>query len=130
MQLFNRDNATTFDVPKDRMDGDVVARRFCSERPDRAMQVVLVEFGAGVQNVGWHTHSEDQVLVVTEGRGIVATRDDVVHVTVGDVVECPAGEEHWHGAQEGSTFAHLSFVPARATPAAWDYDARDDNVTN
>ena len=35
----------------------------------------IVHFGAGVRNK-FHTHSGDQILIVTEGTGIVATRDE------------------------------------------------------
>jgi quercetin dioxygenase-like cupin family protein len=65
-----------------------------------------VNFGKGVRNK-FHSHTIDQVLIVTEGRGIVATDDETVTVGPGDVVFIPAGEKHWHGAAEGATFSHL-----------------------
>ena len=42
----------------------------------------IVHFGAGVRNK-FHTHSGDQILIVTEGTGIVATRDEEVTVNRG-----------------------------------------------
>ncbi len=70
-----------------------------------------MNFGKGVRNK-FHTHSGDQVLVVTEGKGIVATDKEEVVVGVGDIIFIPAGEKHWHGATKDSTFSHLYVMPA------------------
>jgi 4-carboxymuconolactone decarboxylase len=86
--------------------------------PDLTMQTLVgpdlcksflvrqVNFGAGVRNK-FHSHTSDQVLIVTEGKGIVATDEETVAVGPGDVIFIPAGEKHWHGAVEGATFSHL-----------------------
>jgi len=55
----------------------------------------------------FHTHTIEQVLIVTEGKGICATEKEEITVVPGDIVFFPAGEKHWHGAAEGSTFSHL-----------------------
>ena len=65
-----------------------------------------VNFGKGVRNK-FHSHSIEQVLIVTEGKGIVATEAEEVVVGLGDVVFIAAGEKHWHGATKDSTFSHL-----------------------
>ena len=65
-----------------------------------------VNFGKGVRNK-LHSHSTEQVLIVTEGRGIVATDEEEVGVRPGDIIFIAAGEKHWHGAAEGSTFSHI-----------------------
>ncbi len=64
--------------------------------------------GKGIRNK-FHAHDAEQVLIVTEGRGIVATEDKESVVAVGDVVLIPAGEKHWHGATEDSEFSHIYF---------------------
>jgi quercetin dioxygenase-like cupin family protein len=47
----------------------------------------------------WHVHERGQVILVTSGEGVIATRDgDVRLLRPGDVAYSPAGEEHWHGA--------------------------------
>ena len=68
-----------------------------------------VKFARGAKNK-FHTHTTPQVLFVTEGKGIVATRDEEQVVTPGTFVYFPAGEDHWHGASDDSTFAHLSIM--------------------
>ena len=55
-----------------------------------------------------HTHTTEQVLYVTEGKGIVATDKDEYVITPGMVVFIPAGESHWHGATEDTSLAHVS----------------------
>jgi len=57
----------------------------------------------------WHRHPGGQLLVVTAGRGIVATRaGDARVVGSGDVVWAGPGEEHWHGACEDTLLTHLA----------------------
>ena len=68
----------------------------------------IVHFGAGVRNK-FHTHSGDQILIVTEGTGIVATRDAEVTVSEGDVAIIPAGEDHWHGSRE-TAMSHITIT--------------------
>ena len=65
-----------------------------------------VNFDKGVHNK-FHSHSIEQILIVTEGKGIVATDKERLTVGPGDIIFIPAGEKHWHGAAEGSTFSHL-----------------------
>lgn len=65
-----------------------------------------VNFGRGVRNK-FHSHSSEQVLIITEGKGIVATENEEVTVGPGDVIFIEAGEKHWHGATKGATFSHI-----------------------
>ena len=75
--------------------------------PDsKEFTVNIVNFGKGVRNK-FHAHDSEQILIVTAGRGIVATENEERVVTEGDVVHIPAGEKHWHGATEDSEFSHI-----------------------
>jgi len=56
----------------------------------------------------WHRHPGGQLLVVTAGRGVVATRDQGQVITGGDVIWTEPGEEHWHGACGDSLMTHLA----------------------
>ncbi len=69
--------------------------------------VAMVKFEAGAGN-RMHAHTGEQVLVVTEGKGVVATEKEEQIVTVGTIVYIPANEMHSHGATTDSAFAHLS----------------------
>lgn len=81
---------------------------------DSHVGVSLVSFTAGARNK-FHTHTADQILYVTDGEGIVATRDHEHHVAAGDIVHVPSGEVHWHGAAPGRDMAHLSILPPSTT---------------
>jgi quercetin dioxygenase-like cupin family protein len=67
----------------------------------------IVAFDAGSRNK-FHKHSGDQILIVTEGTGIVANDTDSLTVTEGDVIVIPAGENHWHGAPDATSMAHIT----------------------
>ncbi len=68
--------------------------------------ITQVNFGRGVRNK-FHTHTTEQILIVTEGKGIIATDREEITVSSGDVIYIPAGEKHWHGAAKGSIFSHI-----------------------
>ena len=67
----------------------------------------IVSFSAGSRNK-FHKHTSDQILIVTEGTGVVATDNDEATVTQGDIIIIPAGENHWHGAPGATAMAHIT----------------------
>ena len=82
--------------------------------PDsKDLRVSIVNFGKGVRNK-FHTHDRDQVLIVTAGKGIVATEKEERIVTVGEIILFPAGEKHWHRATKDSEFSHLVITRAES----------------
>ena len=79
--------------------------------PDsKQFNVNIVNFGKGVRNK-FHAHDSEQILIVSAGRGIVATEDEERVVTEGDIILIPAGEKHWHGATKKSEFSHIYVTP-------------------
>jgi quercetin dioxygenase-like cupin family protein len=83
---------------------DVTLQTLLPESKD--YDVNVVNFGKGVRN-RLHVHDCEQVLIVTAGKGIVATETEQRTVTPGDVIYFSAGEKHWHGATEDSSFSHI-----------------------
>lgn len=73
------------------------------------LSVNYIHFEKGVHNK-LHTHSNDQILIVTEGKGVVATESERVELEKGDIVHVPAGEPHWHGARPNEKFTHISIT--------------------
>jgi len=69
----------------------------------------VVNFSQGC-TTGWHTHSCDQLLIVTSGSGMVATEHEKREINVGDVVQIKAGERHWHGAKADTTMGHITIT--------------------
>jgi quercetin dioxygenase-like cupin family protein len=81
-----------------------------------------VRFTPGAHSF-WHRHAVGQTLHVTEGVGLVGTRDgSVVRVRAGDTVICPPDEEHWHGAADDTFMSHLAMLenlPDGGDPTTW-----------
>ena len=99
--------------------GDVYYTGMIPADVSPAVTVALVRFPDGAKNVA-HRHTNDQILYVTEGEGIVADREAEHRVTAGDIVHIPAGEWHWHGAAPGTSMAHLAIMPPGETTIAED----------
>jgi quercetin dioxygenase-like cupin family protein len=55
----------------------------------------------------FHSHSDEQILIITSGKGIIATETEQKDITEGDIVIIPANEKHWHGATKDSEFSHI-----------------------
>ena len=67
-----------------------------------------VSFEPGARSA-WHTHPAGQRLVVISGVGLTqewGRPPQQIHA--GDVVVCPAGVKHWHGAAPHSAMTHLA----------------------
>jgi quercetin dioxygenase-like cupin family protein len=68
----------------------------------------MVTFEPGARSA-WHTHPKGQRLVVVSGVGRTqewgkATQE----IRPGDVVWCPPGVKHWHGAAPTTAMSHLA----------------------
>lgn len=57
----------------------------------------------------WHIHPVGQALIVTSGVGLTQEwGKPVQEIRPGDVVLCPVGVKHWHGASPDSSMTHIS----------------------
>lgn len=81
------------------------------EFDDTTVRASEVTFRPG-ERTKFHTHEGVQILYVTEGTGVVGTRDEERTVSEGDLVLFPRGEEHWHGNTDDaeSSFSHVFFI--------------------
>lgn len=86
--------------------GPVTMQTIVNNDLSKRFMIRQVNFAMGVRNK-FHSHTIEQVLIVTEGKGIVATDKEEITVGPGDVIFIPAGEKHWHGATKDSTFSHI-----------------------
>jgi quercetin dioxygenase-like cupin family protein len=61
----------------------------------------------------WHTHPLGQILIVTAGCGLVQCWGEPARmIRPGDVVRCPPGEKHWHGATATTAMTHIAILEA------------------
>jgi quercetin dioxygenase-like cupin family protein len=59
----------------------------------------------------WHTHPKGQYLVVTSGVGLTQEWEKPVQfIRPGDVLWCPPGVKHWHGAGPTTAMTHLAIT--------------------
>ncbi len=112
----------TAKAPATAFTGDVYVTAVSPGTEPSRMTVALVRFTPGA-HTNWHSHAVGQILHVTEGVGLVGTRDgSVVQVRAGDTVICPPGEEHWHGATADTFMSHLAMLevlPGGEDPTTW-----------
>lgn len=72
----------------------------------------LVTFEPGARSA-WHIHPAGQRLVVTSGVGLTQEWGKPVQlIRPGDVIHCPPGVKHWHGAAHGTAMTHLAVTPS------------------
>lgn len=79
-----------------------------------------VTFEPGARSA-WHTHPKGQHLIVTQGVGLTGEwGKPVQEIKPGDVVWCPPGVKHWHGAAPNTAMTHLTVT---------GHDEKNLNVT-
>lgn len=87
--------------------GPVYRKALIDAEDTGGFSVLSVAFGPGAK-LNFHTHTFEQILYVTEGKGIVATKETEQIVTPGEVIFIAPGEVHWHGATKDSSFSHIA----------------------
>jgi quercetin dioxygenase-like cupin family protein len=71
-----------------------------------------VTFEPGARTA-WHTHPLGQTLIVTSGVGWTQCEGEpIVEIRAGDVVWCPPGHRHWHGASPTTAMTHIAVQEA------------------
>jgi quercetin dioxygenase-like cupin family protein len=69
-----------------------------------------VTFEPGARST-WHIHPKGQHLLVTAGVGRTGEWEgQVEEIKAGDVIWCPPGVKHWHGASPTTAMTHIAFT--------------------
>lgn len=80
---------------------------FQSQEPARSYGA-YVTFEPGART-NWHIHPLGQTLIVTSGKGVTQEwGKPAKFIKPGDVVICPPGIKHWHGAAPDTAMTHLA----------------------
>ena len=105
----------TVKTPAANFTGDVYLNPVFSD-DDAPLVVGLVRFTPGART-NWHSHANGQLLVCTDGVGLVATRDGTtIRLRAGESVWTPPRQEHWHGGTADTMMCHyviLDETPGR-----------------
>ncbi len=87
----------------------------------------LVRFVSGARTA-WHVHPLGQRLIVTEGSGWTQIEGGATEaIRAGDVVWCPPGVRHWHGATLTTAMTHIAVQESQnGSPVAWMEQVTDE----
>ena len=92
----------------------------------------LVRFTPGART-NWHSHANGQLLVCTDGIGLVGTRERQDRQCFGPVRPYgrPAGEEHFHGGTASNMMCHYAILDAAGDGEAtvWLEPVTDEQYT-
>jgi 4-carboxymuconolactone decarboxylase len=98
--------------PAENFTGDVRVQPLFAPEATAAYGGAYVTFQPGARSA-WHTHPAGQRLVVTAGTGRTQQwGGPVEQIRAGDVLWCPPGVKHWHGAAPNSVMTHLALTGA------------------
>lgn len=96
--------------PADYFTGQVRVDPLYAATADINASAAYVSFEPGARSA-WHTHPAGQRLLVTSGVGLVQEwGKPIQEIRPGDVVVCPPGVKHWHGAVSSSPMTHLAIT--------------------
>ena len=95
-------------APPDRFTGQVWLEVLAPPGSAAGLEVFSVHFAPGARTA-WHAHPHGQVLMVTDGQGLVQSRGgEVAEIGTGDTVVAEPGEWHWHGAGPRTYMTHTA----------------------
>lgn len=94
--------------PEDYFSGQVRVDPLFPATDELSASGAYVSFEPGARSA-WHTHPAGQRLVVMSGVGLTQEwGKPVQRILPGDVIVCPPGVKHWHGAAPNSAMTHLA----------------------
>ena len=96
--------------PAQSFSGNVRVDPLIQATPPARLGGAFVTFEPGARTA-WHTHPLGQMLIVTSGYGLVQSEGGPIRkIHPGDVVWCPPGEKHWHGATSKTGMTHIAIL--------------------
>jgi len=94
--------------PTETFVGTVYVEPLFDANEHRRFSAGEVTFLPGARS-NWHTHPHGQTLMITKGTGWTQERGQArQEIKAGDVVWCPPGVEHWHGATATTSVSHIA----------------------
>jgi quercetin dioxygenase-like cupin family protein len=108
MKVLTPASMPTSPGPAEYFTGSVKVTSLIQGEEPSCLQCAAVGFQPGARSA-WHTHPKGQVLVVTEGAGLIQEWGKPVRkIKVGDVIWTPPNVKHWHGAAPDSAMSHTA----------------------
>jgi len=108
MQLKRAGSQPSSRGPADYFTGSVRIDPLHSAAEPARVSCAYVTFEPGARSA-WHTHPLGQTLLVTSGCGWTQCEgEEIVEIRAGDVIWCPPGHRHWHGATPTTAMTHIA----------------------
>jgi len=112
MQIYRNGSRPSQKGPADFFTGSVRLDQLNTAPEPSRVAAASVTFEPGARTA-WHTHPLGQTLVVTSGVGWTQCEGGpVVEIRAGDVIWCPPGHKHWHGATPTTGMTHIAIQEA------------------
>ena len=68
----------------------------------------------------WHVHPAGQIILALDGKGYYQEKGKAMQILKkGDVIKCPAGIPHWHGASADTGFVQVAVTNRENGPTVW-----------
>lgn len=114
-------------APEGRFTGQVFIYPMVTGNDQLDCQIANVTFEPGART-NWHRHPGGQALIVTEGEGYYQEKGKLKQlIHKGEVIKCPPGVEHWHGATPFCKLTHIAILTnAEKGDAIWLQKVADE----
>jgi quercetin dioxygenase-like cupin family protein len=112
MKILNPGSLPSTQGPSEYFTGKVRITPLCQGEEPSCLQCASVGFEPGARSA-WHTHPKGQLLVVTDGAGLIQEWGKPGRrIQKGDVIWTPPGVKHWHGATTTTAMTHIAIQEA------------------
>jgi len=112
MELKRPSMIPSFKGPESAFTGQVRIEMLSTPPAPARTSCASVTFEPGARSA-WHTHPLGQTLIVTAGCGWTQCEGGpIVEIRAGDVIWCPPGHKHWHGATPTTAMTHIAVQEA------------------
>jgi 4-carboxymuconolactone decarboxylase len=108
MKIIKPNAEPSNDGPSEYFTGAVRVTPLVKGEEPSCLTCASVEFQPGARSA-WHTHPKGQLLIVTDGAGLIQEwGKPVCRIVKGDVIWTPPAVKHWHGASPDSAMTHTA----------------------
>ena len=113
MKILKPENLPSNPGPSDYFTGSVRVTPLVAGEGPSCLTCGSVAFQPGARSA-WHTHPKGQLLIVTEGQGLIQEWGKPLRrIQKGDVIWTPPGVKHWHGAAPDTAMTHTAVTEVK-----------------